>query len=310
MYRFVALIWNRRDREASREAAALAAQFANEAEPCGRVLLDGLAVFYWQPRTHSLRSYHLPSGSGLILGRLFKHSTNDSASSLVVDISEMEAARIVATNGRHLVSDFWGSYVAILHDASTGESRVLRDCSGKIPCWRISVERVTIVFSNVDDVLPLISDSLSINWRYVAAFLFFDDLRTRESGITGISEVLAGGCVAVDKDGVVADSFCWNPADVYRRSGPLSDGDDCASAIRQNTQDCVDAWASVFKRILHNLSGGFDSAVVLSCLRNSPVQPLVTCLNRFTDRAQEDERAFAREAARLTDGEVAVTRSE
>jgi asparagine synthase (glutamine-hydrolysing) len=48
---------------------------------------------------------------------------------------------------------------------------------------------------------------------------------------------------------------------------------------------------------LHSLSGGFDSAVVLGCLSQSPAHASITCLHQFTAASYDDERSYARLAA-------------
>jgi len=73
--------------------------------------------------------------------------------------------------------------------------------------------------------------------------------------------------------------------------------EDAIAELQKVTQKCTDAWAQTYNPILHGLSGGFDSAVVLGCLRNSPAQPQVTCLNQFTAASHDDERGYARIAA-------------
>src|SRR5262249_37578823 len=46
--------------------------------------------------------------------------------------------------------------------------------------------------------------------------------------------------------------------------------------------------------ILHNLSGGLDSSIVLSCLKDAPSHPNITCLHYFGTGPDEDERKYAR----------------
>ncbi len=71
--------------------------------------------------------------------------------------SERTALLFASTSGRHLIESFWGSYVAILKDCVNGNRLVIRDCSGKIPCYVTSADDVDVVFSDVQDL-----DRLSI----------------------------------------------------------------------------------------------------------------------------------------------------
>jgi asparagine synthase (glutamine-hydrolysing) len=77
----------------------------------------------------------------------------------------------------------------------------------------------------------------------------------------------------------------------------MDDYEQGIATVQSVTQAAIDAWASKHSRVLHSLSGGFDSAVVLACLARSKYRPQVTCLNRYTDEPGEDERVYARLAA-------------
>jgi asparagine synthase (glutamine-hydrolysing) len=61
---------------------------------------------------------------------------------------------------------------------------------------------------------------------------------------------------------------------------------------------CVHAWASRHNSIIHSLSGGLDSSIVLSCLQDAPTRPAITCFNYSFERSGADERRFARLAAK------------
>jgi len=73
--------------------------------------------------------------------------------------------------------------------------------------------------------------------------------------------------------------------------------EDAVIEVREVTQKCIDAWARSYGLMLHGLSGGFDSAVVLGCLSQSPARPRITCLNQYGAASHEDEREYARAAA-------------
>jgi len=66
----------------------------------------------------------------------------------------------------------------------------------------------------------------------------------------------------------------------------------------------VHAWAACYRGIVHNLSGGLDSSIVLSCLISAPTRPAVTCVNYFATGPSEDERRYARMMAQQADVEL------
>ncbi|HVY81824.1 MAG TPA: asparagine synthase C-terminal domain-containing protein, partial [Steroidobacteraceae bacterium] len=70
-----------------------------------------------------------------------------------------------------------------------------------------------------------------------------------------------------------------------------------AAMVREAVRSCVHAWASLHRAVIHNLSGGLDSSIVLSCLVNATSRPQITCLHYFAPASSEDERKYARLAA-------------
>jgi asparagine synthase (glutamine-hydrolysing) len=91
----------------------------------------------------------------------------------------------------------------------------------------------------------------------------------------------------------------WNPLRIAQLDR-IESTVEAVDAVRNVTQDCVHAWASCHKNILHRLSGGLDSSIVTSCLSSAPSLPAVVCLNYFGLDAVEDERPFARAVAEKT----------
>ena len=75
--------------------------------------------------------------------------------------------------------------------------------------------------------------------------------------------------------------------------------DEAVVSLRETTVGCEHAWASCYDGIVHNLSGGLDSSIVLSCLKSAPSRPRVTCLNYFTTGPNEDERRSPDNVARV-----------
>jgi asparagine synthase (glutamine-hydrolysing) len=293
MYSYVVFIWDINNGPASRCAERLSATLQQTSRPWKqRVSTTGLRVFDVQPARGGLTAYVLPEGTGAIFGRLFSAGGSAVAQA---DLRTEEAVRIAASGGSSLVDRYWGSYVAVIRQVESRRTYVLRDCSGKLPCFRTRIEDVDVVFSNVLDLEVLGLSELRVNWTYVTAFLLESQLQVRDCGLEGIEEVLAGEQVIFDKGEPIQQTY-WDPRRICQE-GVIEDSSVAARQLRTTTQACVDAWASTHTSILHMLSGGFDSAVVLGCLMRAPQRPQVTCLNRFGDRPSEDERAHARAAA-------------
>lgn len=287
------------------ERAATAAAHMNVA--LGRTLSDkwicaltapGLIVHVLEDAPSRIKVYHLPGDRGVVIGRLFTKSglTDPAALTSECPIMDNTAQAIVESGGRHLVESFWGAYVAFLRNPVTHATYVLRDTSGKFLCYRTSHEGVSIFFSDIMDLEDLPLPPPTIDWKYIAAFIFSSQLQIRNCALNEVSEVLAGECFC--SRGADNKQIClWNPSDICQ-TGYLEDCAEAESCLLKTTQSCVLAWAAVYGNVLLYLSGGFDSAVVLGCLVSASPKTIVNCVNRFSPAAGEDERAFAEIAAR------------
>lgn len=255
--------------------------------------VPGLLVACLQTNSAGSREYELPANRGVIFGQLFsaRPSIKDTADNLA-----RCSAEIVESGGKHLRDSYWGAYVAFLNDDRRRVKHILRDCSGKLPCYVVRSQGLQIVLSDIRDLELIRGTDLSIDWSYLSAFIFHDILRVRRTPLNEVTELLAGDRLTMSSSGTEIDSF-WNPADTCSK-GWIADESVAISDLREVTQRCISDWGGVFSRIALSLSGGFDSSVVLGYLGKAyPRSPEVLCINRFIERAGEDERKFARIAA-------------
>jgi len=223
----------------------------------------------------------------------------------VRSLGSPECSAILASGGERLLDGWWGRYVAVLRDAA-GAVRVLRDPSGTLPCFRLHSNGLQLFFSDVEDCLAL-QQPLSIDWNHVAAFVSGRScthavpmqkkpaFAGHETGLAQVTEVEPGECVEL-REGAVTRTLLWNPAVMASRN-VMEDGDAARQALLQTTRNCVRAWASCYPRIVHSLSGGLDSSIVLACLAAFQPPSSITCLHHFGSCPDEDERRFARLAA-------------
>lgn len=260
-----------------------------------RVLGPGTIVFDQPMRSGVGKAHVLCDGCGIIYGRLFRNGREQAVSPEALLSDPVFAKECIDTCGDYLVKNFWGCYVALLRDPKRGDWRVLRDCSGSIQCFYTNVRGVWVFFSDIQNI-EAIASPFSVNWQYLSAFLSFPFLQVRETALRDVCEVLAGESIQ-SRDGHVSTRLAWNPVVVAESLG-TADVSRAAAEIRDTAESCISAWASVHDSVLHSLSGGFDSAVVLACLMQAHHRPSIICVNRFASGAAEDERAFARLAAR------------
>lgn len=250
-----------------------------------------------RPGTHGICA--LPSGQGVVLGRLFRRSAGSDADTCDVKLTDGEGQAITESDGVALIQRFWGRWVAVL-PSWTGMCRVLRDPTGALPCYRMEAEGVSIAFAWLEDVLELLRlPSPAVSWDGVAAMLAMRQLTAHETALQGVSQVLPGELTTLTP-GTRQSQALWSAADVARRPADL-EPDEAAARLRDTTLNCVRAWASCYDKIVLRLSGGFDSAVVLGALHRPRPATGVVCLNYFSDGADGDERSYARLAASRAD---------
>ena len=293
MYRYLALIWNPVDERARLAALSLTARLSGGSTQWSRVLEGpGVAIFHADRHPGSSDACLLAHSAGVVLGKVFTRDIDSPASAARVVFDDAESSQMVATRGSRLFERYWGRYVAILRNAVTGEVWILRDPSGGFPCWLTSQDGVSIVFSDIDDCHTLGGLSFTVNWNYITGLVAHAGLQVRDTALNEVSEVQPGERVRFSS-GSTQRSIEWNPLEIARNA-PLESSDEAIALLRNTTLGCVHTWAFGHRGILHNLSGGLDSSIVLSCLMAAPSRPEITCLNYFGAGPHEDERRYAR----------------
>jgi asparagine synthase (glutamine-hydrolysing) len=297
MYRFAVLVWNPEHAQASAVAADLQERFLTASRHSWRraIECEGLAVLHAGVRFPSSLTMVLSDDAGAVMGRVFRRDADPSAPLSGIELDAAQSGKIVATRGAHLLERYFGRYVAVIRDPADGSVRILRDPSGAMPCFLSSYRGVTIAFSDVEDCLALRVMRFTVNWAFVAAFVPYSSLQVRDTGLNEVTELQPGEMIRIDR-GVLERCFRWNPFEVAR-GDRIEDVDTAIHLVHRTVRHCVQAWASVHPVILHNLSGGLDSSIVLSCLRDAPTRPLLACINYFATGRHEDERKYARLAA-------------
>lgn len=294
MHHYVAFLWQATDPQASRAALTFTARLENSAGDWQLAFVDtGMAVYTRPPVERAMRTYRLQGTHGIIFGRLF--SNTGMAAPLTVPVSESH--RMATSAGKHLLDNYWGNYVAILNSRMDHKHYVIRDCSGRLPCYYTIQDGVNICFSYAGDIVPL-ACRFTLNDQYLARSITCHPLHLRETALHQVKEVLAGDCMMVSE--AQTDHYpLWSPYVIS--DGPVIDDYDTAlRGLRQTTERCLHLWAELYDRILLSLSGGLDSAIVLGCLKRRGLADRVICVTRFTDGCSgDDERSYARAAARM-----------
>lgn len=293
MYRYFVLIWNPRDLKAVSAARSIAERLLFMGSGWARAFeADGIAAFHSGLTEGASTTLLLDHGAGAVFGRIFHSDIDDTAAAVRVEFDRTESLEIVRTGGRRLIERYWGRYVALIQDAGTSESWILRDPSGGMPCLMASHQGVNLVFSDLEDCLALGLHRFTVNWQYIRRFLAYSGYQSAETALDEVSEVQLGERIRFSGN-TLHRSFEWSPVTIAQ-GNPIQDPQIAVTELRRVTRACVHAWAACYSDIVHNLSGGLDSSIVLSCLKDAPSKPNVTCLHYFGLGPDEDERRYAR----------------
>jgi asparagine synthase (glutamine-hydrolysing) len=262
-----------------------------------------LIVLHAEQQPGTSDALPLANSAGVVLGRVFTRGIDKPEAAARVYFDEVESARVVASAGRRLFEAYWGRYVAILRNDATGEVFVLRDPLGGFPCWLTRHEdELSIVCSDIEDCRALGIGPFTVNWQYISGLVVYATLQIRDTGLSEVSEVQPGERLRFSQ-GPMQRSIEWNPIDIARSSS-IENVPEAITALRASTIGCVHTWAACYRSIVHNLSGGLDSSIVLSCLATAPARPELVCLNYFGTGPNEDERQYARAMAQRVDAQL------
>lgn len=302
MFRYFGFVWDTDNSEAGETVDSYIERLSAGGSPWQVAFRrPGVAMLYTVSVTSPNRCYELQGDAGVVLGTLFTRSGEGDSTRASPILDSHESAKVTSTRGRHLLERYWGRYVAFLHEPQSRTTRILRDPTGGLPCFNIRVGGVEIYCSRIEDAVRL-GLQFSVNWDYVAAHLCCMRLELNVTGLNEVSQVLGGECVE-HRSGSRARTFYWKPLQLADEN-PIEDPVQAVAALRRCTRDSVQAWASCYEGIVHTLSGGLDSAIVLACLKDAPTRPHITCVNYHSPGAAGDERVFARLAAQRSGFEL------
>jgi asparagine synthase (glutamine-hydrolysing) len=302
MFRYIALVWNVTDEQQSATAESLDERLrAQRSTPA--LVTNGLRVFCADAGLGMLRALTLANDAGVILGTLLERNrdVDDDSPSRRATPSARGAEAILASQGRWLIENCWGNYVAVLRGAS-GIVRVLKDPCGTLPCFATSEEGVTILFSHVGDCVTLTARQFEVDRAHLRArVLGFNDLE--KSPLEGVDQVRRGECVEIDpaaRPAIRSRRFYWNPITFLQVQRTIEDPGRAAESMRATVRSCTQALSGGHASLLHRLSGGLDSSIVAGCLGRASTQPRIACYTYFNPDGRSDERPWARLAAEHT----------
>jgi asparagine synthase (glutamine-hydrolysing) len=298
MLQYLAFAWNPRDPQAVATANTLRQRHIAHASTYRFVFHQpGIEVYCAAGAGEHGAAIPLHSDFGVVLGTLFevRDPSSDVAMSPLGTLDEATSRTLLYTEGRAITSRFWGSYVLILHHAPRTQTYVVRAPMSRLPCFHASYDGVDVFFSDVEYFARIAPLKLSVNWDCIRAQVAHGDYLTHETALSEIAALQCGECLDIGPDGTHRRVY-WEPRSILNEP-PVPDFRDASRALKRTTQYCVNSWVSPHRTVLHTLSGGLDSSIVLSCLVNAPTKPHVRCVNYYSDESG-DERVYATAMAR------------
>lgn len=298
MFRYMAVIWDPSQRAQAETTASLVRRLHTPDGAWQTVLAaDGMRVFCTGATPGGSGVTPLPGQAGVILGTLFERSKDplEPATPVGAQLKASEASAIVGSNGAQLLSSYWGRYVAFLFDARSSRKCVLKDPTGRLPCFRTSLHGITVFFSCLADCVNLRFLSFDINWSYITTRIGRALGDWGQTGLQGVTELVGGTCIEFCGDRI-SERVLWNPMAIAD-SDILDEPHQAAYMVRATVNACTAAWASAHAGILCRTSGGLDSSIVLACLKEAPTHPQITCVTYYGSGTGSDELTWARIAA-------------
>ena len=301
MFRYVGFVWDAASGEACSAAQGLLVRCRLSTQDWSCVMArPGLSVHATAAAADACVLL-LDNAAGVVLGPLFRRMPgqfDDVAPEHTQRVTSLGAAvrhRIVRSEGRELVDQYWGNYVAFLAEPSGHTKWVLHGPAAALPCLHVRLDSVDIYFSCTETVAGLLEGRVSFNWKFVVRS-FSGPGCTTMTGLNEVHEVPGGTCHRYVAERCTSLEH-WHPLEIADAE-PLPQMAVAARALRDSVRFCTRAHASRFRRVAVSLSGGLDSSIVLATLQDAPGKPEVVCFTHFAKGADSDERVFARHAAR------------
>lgn len=223
-------------------------------------------------------------GDGVVLGTLFHRHGPARA---IQALGDAERSALARGGNEALLKSYWGGYLAVRIQGEAVE--ILRDPSAALPCYRAQAGGIAMLASDVELLAMAGGAPEGVDWRALGRMLYSCGLPTIETALGGITTLFPGSCVAL-QDGAERALPGWSPWDFV---APNVGEETTATAerLRRVVEQCVAAWASLYRHPLLSLSGGLDSSIVAACLARSGSG--ATCMTMYTDDPACDERGFA-----------------
>lgn len=296
MFRYVALVPDHRDPGSPRVVKHITSALHLESDAWQCVFRFGpLSVYAAQPPP----SWIQPGLSGVILGALFhtprlpEHARADPP----VRPDPLTVDSLLREDARRLTRECWGNYVAFDCDEAARRVRVLKDPTGSLPCLHAQHAGVHVFSSHLADLKNLETHRIAVNASYVQAHVCGVASTADRSALVGVVRLGGGEYAEIDLNRTppaMTVAPYWRAIDFCSAERRLDSPARAKEELRKTLASCTHSLTLGHGHILHRLSGGLDSSIVLACLRQAQVTSHVTSYTYYHPGSRADERPWAR----------------
>lgn len=229
---------------------------------------------------------NLPGG-GVVIGEVYTRNGERLQEDLLAQVAPTCRDLI-----RHLLNECWGDYVAIRPAENAPGLSVTRSPSHACGLECLYSLRGGMGFVTSDVTLGYRLGLLErrVDFQSIACRLMFPDLKTRTTGLEGITELLPGSSLHASgrTSNVIQD---WSPWSFVASPARRTERPAAAAAVRQAVDMVVNTWAGRDRSVLLELSGGLDSSIVGVALGAANVE--VSCATLTSTAPGADELDYA-----------------
>lgn len=189
----------------------------------------------------------------------------------------------------HLCSHAFGRYVAI---CGAPAPAIFRDPSGGLDCLVWQIGPLTLACDKLEQVpTKLQPPRLAMNWDVLAFCAASASLAMTCLALEGLSDVMPGTSRSmIDLEQTHTH---WTPS-LFVKADAISSGAKPAEELAARVDIAVRALIGGHERLVAEVSGGLDSAIVAGSIARLGLQKrVVSWLNYFADRPESDERRYA-----------------
>ena len=184
-----------------------------------------------------------------------------------------------------LVAEFWGAYLFILRMPGD-ELALMSDPSGLFPVYYSKTPTHFVATSDPRLFARVTGESSGVAWNALRRFLAHPELRTQETCLSGIEE-LVPGALHFPHDNRTQP--IWTPSAFFPQA-PYPHLDAAARNLRETAIEVTGAWADALGSVAVAASGGVDSSFICAALSGGAKD--FSCATLSTADRSGDERAY------------------